>query len=161
MRPWARHSPCRGLSLSIPKMWGLVWVFLSFPLCGGFQDSETKLGQRLAGKQRQRLEKELAIILPALRPEPTAALPPPWNSINTQLEGLMGSSQGAPPHLLHTVPIPGFLWWAPGEKASLKFMTNSSGCLASLSCLLSLLSPRVEPRGLGEAGGGQSPRWRP
>jgi len=40
-------------------------------------------------------------------------------------------------------------------------MTNSSGCLASLSCLLSLLSPRVEPRGLGEAGAGQSPRWRP
>lgn len=37
-------------------------------------------------------------------------------------------------------------------------MTNSSGCLASLSCLLSLLSPRVEPRGLGEElGEGRKP----
>lgn len=55
-------------------MWWLVWVFLSFPLCGGFRDSDTKPGQRLAGKQGQGLEKELAIILPA--PGPSQQLRP-------------------------------------------------------------------------------------
>lgn len=37
--------------------------------------------------------REMVIILPVLSsPEPTAATPPPGNSINTQLGRLMGSS---------------------------------------------------------------------